>query len=301
MNKLVELKSYVDQCKPHIIGITETWCTSSIDDAEISLNDYNLYRCDRKGASGGGVLMYVHTSLHSVTCEPLAHLDIEEAVWCLATLRNHYRLLIGTVYRSPTSSHANDRKLNDALSSIENYCNCSERLIIGDFNAPSIDWNNLSCSNGSSSFAREFINSTQDSFLTQHVCEPTRHIPGQRPSILDLVFTSNPDSIDEVQHHTPLGSSDHECIFFEVKCSTQHCKQVESNCKYNYMKADYLSINNKLNEVNWDTVLCNESIDTNWEAFKNILLTISTKFTPKAVKNSTLINHHGGQPKLVEL
>ena len=26
------------------------------------------------------------------------------------------------------------------------------------------------------------------------------------------VFTSNPDSIDEVQHHSPLGASDHECM-----------------------------------------------------------------------------------------
>jgi len=50
------------------------------------------------------------------------------------------------------------------------------------------------------------------------------------------------------------------------------------------MEADYLSINKELNEVNWDAVLCDESIDTNWESFKNILLTVSTKFTPKTVK-----------------
>ena len=101
MNKLVELKDYVDQYKPDIIAITETWCASSVDDAEVSLNDYNLYRCDRKGTTGGGVLMYVHVSLRSVTCEPLAHLEIEEAVWCLATLRNQNKLLIGTIYRLP--------------------------------------------------------------------------------------------------------------------------------------------------------------------------------------------------------
>jgi len=47
------------------------------------------------------------------------------------------------------------------------------------------------------------------------------------------------------------------------------------------MKAGYLCINNELNEVDWDAVLCDESIDT---SFKNTLLTVSTKFTPKAVK-----------------
>ena len=173
--------------------------------------------------------------MRSVTCEPLAHLEIEEAVWCLATLRNQNRLLIGTIYRSPTSSHANDRKLNEALSSIGNFCDCSEHLIIiiGHLNAPTIDWSNLSCLNGGSSFAHEFINSIQDSFLTQHVSEPTGYIPGQRPSILDLVFTSNPDSIDEVQYHTPLGCSDHECIFFEMKWGTKRCEQIEKYCKHN--------------------------------------------------------------------
>jgi len=50
------------------------------------------------------------------------------------------------------------------------------------------------------------------------------------------------------------------------------------------MKADYLSINNELNEADWDAVFCDESVDTNWESFKNILLTVSTKFTSKAVK-----------------
>jgi len=57
------------------------------------------------------------------------------------------------VYRSSVSSHDNDRKLNQALSSIEDYCKCSDHLIMGDFNAPNIDWNDLTCSSNSSSFA----------------------------------------------------------------------------------------------------------------------------------------------------
>ena len=188
-------------------------------------------------------------------------------MWCLVTLRNKEKLLGGTVYRLPTSSDENDGKLNETLSSIGDYCNCSERLIMGDFNAPTIDWNNLTCLNSRSSFAHAFINSTLDSYLAQHVSEPTRHIPGQKPSVLDLVFTSNPNSIDEIQHHSPLGSSDHECIYFELKCDTKHYKQTAGDCKLNYMKADYPSINNELNEVDWDTVLCDESIDINWDIF----------------------------------
>ena len=42
--------------------------------------------CDRKSASDGGALMYVHTSLHGVTCESLTHLHVEESVWCSVTV-----------------------------------------------------------------------------------------------------------------------------------------------------------------------------------------------------------------------
>ena len=39
MNKLAELKNYIDQYRPLIIGITEMWCTNSISDAELHLED----------------------------------------------------------------------------------------------------------------------------------------------------------------------------------------------------------------------------------------------------------------------
>ena len=60
MNKLDELQDYIDRHKPSIIGITETWSTELVDDAELYLKEYNLFRCDRKNAQGGGVLLYVH-------------------------------------------------------------------------------------------------------------------------------------------------------------------------------------------------------------------------------------------------
>ena len=48
-----------------IIGITESWTNTDITDAEISLPDYVLFRCDRPtNNKGGGVLLYVRSSLN---------------------------------------------------------------------------------------------------------------------------------------------------------------------------------------------------------------------------------------------
>ena len=59
---------------------------------------------------------------------------------------------------------------------------------------------------------------TNDAYLFQHVTGFTRHRSGQRSSLLDLVFTFDINFIQFVQHHSPLGSSDHDCLTWQYEC-----------------------------------------------------------------------------------
>ena len=45
MNKLPELQAVEHDHAPQIIGLAESWCSSSVDDAEVYPNGYNLF-CD---------------------------------------------------------------------------------------------------------------------------------------------------------------------------------------------------------------------------------------------------------------
>ena len=203
----------------------------------------------------------------------------------MVTLHDSEKLLIGVVYRTPSSSSVNNNEFITALSNIDNYHDCSDLLIMGDFNAPNVDWNDYTCSDGINSFSYKLINATLDSYLTQHACNishPTYF--GQRSSILDLVFASNPNSIVSMQHYSPLGSSDHECLLFKLKYFTEQSKPKDDMCKYNYMKADYCTISSELDKVHWDTLLREQSTDDNWNTFKSIVLAISSKYTPKIKK-----------------
>ena len=47
---------------PDIICVVETWLSNSISDAELALPNYQCVRRDRD-RHGGGVLMYIHSSL----------------------------------------------------------------------------------------------------------------------------------------------------------------------------------------------------------------------------------------------
>ena len=54
INKNNELDILVDEIKPHIIGITESWANNYITDAELGLEGYVMFRKDRMGRRGGG-------------------------------------------------------------------------------------------------------------------------------------------------------------------------------------------------------------------------------------------------------
>ena len=50
--KKTGLNIMVDDIKPHIIGITESWANNDITDAELGLEGYVMFRKDRMGKNG---------------------------------------------------------------------------------------------------------------------------------------------------------------------------------------------------------------------------------------------------------
>ena len=74
-----------------------------------------------------------------------------------------------------------------------------------DFNYSHIDWSTLE---GNSHKDSAFVDCIMDSLLTQHVKEPTRD-----KNILDLVLTSDPGMVEELQVIEHLGSSDHNSLY----------------------------------------------------------------------------------------
>ena len=167
---------------------------NNIHDSEIQLNNYNFFHNDRSGSRGGGVLLYVHKSL---MCSPYVKLNavkFEESLLYLVSLSNKQALLLGLVYRSPSS--VNNSKLLEALQIISQQYGHTQLLLMGDFNFPDINW----------VLQQSYIiicQIPQDSFLTKHVQEPTRNQLDQRPSVLDLIITRDPDSVMNLTHLPP--------------------------------------------------------------------------------------------------
>ena len=60
VNKINDFNIMVEDIDPYIIGIPESWAnTDKTTDAELGLTGYVMFRIDRIGRKGGGVILYV--------------------------------------------------------------------------------------------------------------------------------------------------------------------------------------------------------------------------------------------------
>ena len=127
INKINELNIMVDDIKPHIIGITESWANNDVTDAELGLEGYVMFRKDRMGRRGGGVLLYIKETIPAYDVQLQEEAYCNEAIWCNLVTRH---VTIGVVYRCPNITKQNNEKIHNAISEVSK----EDSIIMGDFN-----------------------------------------------------------------------------------------------------------------------------------------------------------------------
>ena len=241
--------------QPMLIAITEVKPKHSIDKlfpAEFSIEhigDYDsLLHRNITNDTGRGLLIYAHKSLKAKEVEMLT--DFQESLFAEIKLNNTDKLLVGCIYRSESGSDDNNNKLRllirEAVS--KKY---SHVLLMGDFNYPDIDWTNWTTkSESTESQEFKFIECIRDSFLFQHITNPTRVRGSDTPNVLDLIFTNESNMASNIEYQSPLGKSDHSVLKFDFNCYT--VIQNYSRKKVYYNKADYNTIREALHKIEWE-------------------------------------------------
>ena len=138
-------------------------------------------------------------------------------------------------------------------------------------------------SSSSTSFSAKFLDAMQDSFLSQHTTQPTRHHPSQKSSILDLIITKYPDNVTNLVHLPPLGSSDHDCLMWEL-CSGAIHKRSKTTKSYNYFRGDYDSLNSYFKEMDWSSRFEGHDIDHNYNLFVQAVSSAIDIYIPRVSK-----------------
>ena len=268
------------------MAVTETWLKGYISDAQVSIDNYNVFRSDRQRKKGGGCLLYIHNSL--IISDTYTYEDsYNNLVLCYIEPQN---VVLVAVYRPPDAPKESfDKLLNSVQRKLDDLCHnrtTPDIYFMGDLNFPNMDW----CSDTSTSKSQELLVDFIDrNFLNQVITEPTRG-----NNILDVVLTNKPQDIIEVSV-TDTKLSDHdlvECMLSYSLIDSTACDKARVEMDKNsfraadYHRADYDAMNEELSSINWTYLhsLC-EDEDTDGsmflELFRLTVLQLTLKHSPR--------------------
>ena len=275
INKFHLFEAWINSIKPDVIGVTETWANEDILDSELSLDGYDIFRRDRPvDRVGGGVLLYVKSSLHPVEFFP--NNKFPEQVWCQISDAENKQFLIGTCYRTPSTDIFENCNNHDLLADLLDELGSSNHhfILMGDFNYRFFQWPPDFNSGNLSNEANLFCDRLDDNFLVQHITTPTRG-----NAILDLIITDETDMVSDVEVIGKLNNSDHNAILCNVLVRTENVKKLRQT--YDYNKANVAAIRAELMKLNWSHLFGNLPVEGCWRVFKDILQDLELKYVPK--------------------
>jgi hypothetical protein len=276
LNKIDELRIFVVDQSPDIIALTETWLHSEINDAEVQISGYQFFRNDRpSGRKGGGVAIYVKNAiLVTENRSQSQDIDASESLCIFVQQLNTPKLWIFLLYRPPNQAVDVDDRI---LREISDCCTNNNVIIIGDFNAPGIDWEIAHTDMPDFSFQCKLITTTLDNFLKQHVPFATRFREGQRTNCLDLIFTKDEDDVSNLQSMAPLGSSDHVILTWEYILFAP--SKPDTAERRNIWKADIPSIVSFVRTINWQSIL-HDDAEESWRRFRTFFESVIDTYCP---------------------
>ena len=275
---MAELEDVIKKDDVQIITITESW-GQTWKEASLEIEGFNMYKKHRAdGRRGGGCLIYVSKELKSYACKQMENVPGDDSVWCWVKIADGARILVGCIYRSPTSPADNNELIMNQIVKASEVADQNRILLMGDFNVKEINWIEVEATGGEESLPYRFNECIKDCFLHQHVLVPTRYKGEQQESALDLIFTKEEEDIKNIEVFKPLGKSDHGVVICDLIC------EWKANAifvpKRMYHKANYEIINGLINEVNWEAEFEGKNIHQRWICFKNKLEEILSQHVP---------------------
>ena len=217
-----------------MIVITESWLSSDVEDAELNVSGWVLYRSDRGGGrSHGGCAVYIRNDLTS----QMIMTHCESIGIKIKTLET----LVICTYRPPDSPY---EYFKEALE------NCQEAidqimkeklqvrnvLYFGDFNFPNISWPSGEIYSSKQSEREKKSDENKQAellleFATANFLEQIIDTPTRGKNILDLVFSNNPQLINFYN------------IIINKKLSDHNTVEANLNFSYNQENKDEKAVN----------------------------------------------------------
>ena len=252
------------------VALQETHLTPDVLPAEVHMEGYTMFRCDREGGrTHGGVAVYVRDDLTTreimkysnnyVECQVLEILELE--------------VVLVNIYRPPNSPH---QLFVEVLEKCEEALEGNKStLMFGDYNFPFIKWpcgsiytKEQELRSSEKEQGRLLVEWTNSHFMEQIILTPTR-----KENILDLVFTDTESFIQGYEIIINTKFSDHNMIKLKLNIETN--KDKETDKKVNPYP-------NRIFEFDLMKVT-----DEGWVRFEKMMEAEAIKFAKETENNNT--------------
>lgn len=260
--------------EPTIIMLTESWLRDDLDSSLISLNGYSIFRSDRPNQKGGGVCILVknQTNGYHLRCslsEKYSTVAPVDSVWLDLQIGN-IKILAACIYRPGNTT--NEEVNTQMISAVNNaFTDKNLTFILGDFNYPYINWDNLTVSPPDKK-TQDFMDMYQETNAHQVITFPTR-FRNDQSSLLDLFLCSDDKSIFDLKSEAPIGRSDHIVITAKTQLKLPP-KPTHKVLRRNFYSAKYDEINTFIKQQQ------HNPNDTKFESFEKPIKKAIDRYIP---------------------
>lgn len=306
--KVNEFYIKVKSSNYNVIILTETWLNSSFLNSEILDSNWIIYRKDRdynatKTSRGGGVLIAVHTSISSEAVD-VDTTSSTEIVFAKLSFFSKV-IFLCSLYIPPSSVDDAYHNIFNAVLQVSEMQNENDNILIfGDFNKPNLNF--ISDEDNLKLLIPINITSDVDTKLVETFYGNNMYqifnIKNNNNKFLDLCFTNLDHNFDVREagdnFHLFSDTIHHKGIVVNFDCMEHKCSMFNNNnfkLSYNFFKADYFKINEKLSSIDWNSLFNNADLETCIKHFESIIINCLEKFVPKKIikeNNEPWLNYH---------
>ena len=229
MNKMNQIRIFCSIILPHILCLTETWTRPDVDDIEIGITGYSMYRKDRADQRGGGIIFYVSERLNYKTTIEDMNIDFEHLLLKVKhSISREFYLM--TMYIPPNRVNDFKSKFRQDFESLSK----EELIITGDVN---IDWH----SSDHNSWKRNIRN-----LGFKQLIEDRTRITSNSSTLLDHIYVTKDLNISG-SGVIPIRLSDHFMTYVgrKVNYNTEADKKRKEITFRVWKDLDETVINNK--------------------------------------------------------
>lgn len=269
LNKSIEeLREIIYKTFFDVLAISESWLTKNTPNGRFELNNYTVFRKDRKNKRGGGVLWYVRDHYKAKVIKTPDSDKLPEMLW-IEVSTNGKKLALGCLYKAPKIPYGVFANLYETILPI--YTKYDDVVMVGDFNVNMLDLNAYN-----TKFLLDVL--IEPFSLKQLITKPTRITETSR-TLIDLILVNKPDNVLFSNVCDAPGVSDH-CFTYAAYSLKKEKFKPYTVTNRDFRNVDWTSFNNAMELAPWENIHYVVNVNDKVSILETYMNEILDKYAP---------------------